>query len=407
MSIYKIARCPACRYNRAMPRPAKTAPDCTRCGTPMSLSKNWYVRAAGLPARAISHRLADAEAEERKLLTNRAEGRSHLNIAPSTPWATAREKFLEWAEVNVRPKSLAMFQTCLRRLDQNFSRRTLDKITANHLEAYKRERLADGVKPGTVNRELTTIKRMVVLCQQWGLVEVDRLRQVKKLPEPEPRERYLTPKQIDRLLVECEAWGRGATNEQRRNRAKNPHLRLIVLTALHTGLRLGDILTLRRQEIDLREGHLRREIQKKTSRRTLTIPLTTELREALREHMRSGVVSIEGWLFPSPYQTPGEPQRPMRADANFGFQDAAKRAGLKDFHFHDLRHSFATLFLRHVGVQLGRDTALRVLQEILGHTDPRTTQRYAHVLDEYLRNAMADFGSAVARGGARKTAGKK
>jgi integrase len=82
---------------------------------------------------------------------------------------------------------------------------------------------------------------------------------------------------------------------------------------------------------------------------------------------------------------------PMAVSSDFGFESAAARAGLKGFTFHDLRHTFATHFLRQMAGSIGKDMALAMLQQLLGHSNIKTTMRYAHVIEEDKRNAMQGF----------------
>jgi integrase len=81
--------------------------------------------------------------------------------------------------------------------------------------------------PTTVNKEVALLKAMLNRAIAWGLLDTNPILRVKKLPEPEGRVRYLAPEEIERLLAACP-----------------PHLRPIVVCALHTGMRRGEILGL-------------------------------------------------------------------------------------------------------------------------------------------------------------------
>jgi integrase len=111
----------------------------------------------------------------------------------------------------------------------------------------------------------------------------------------------------------------------------------------------------------------------------VTVPITNTLREALREYKRQSVV-MSKYVIPSPV----DPSTHLRVDSDIGFETACKNAKINDFRFHDLRHTFATNFLQ-------RTSDLRALQEILGHSDIKMTERYTHVIKEHLKKLMGKF----------------
>lgn len=432
MAVYKIARCPVCKYSRVEPKPTKVAPLCPQTdrhpeGSPqMVLSKKWYVRAAGIAQKAVSAKKADAEAEERKLLTNQAEGKSHLNKIPSTTWAAASEKFLEWADQNLTPKGAAMYRSCMGRLGNTFGGKNLNRITSDMVEVdYVAERRTEGVKDSTINREITTLKRLYSKCEEWRMASAHEIRRVKKLDEPDQCERFYSDDEIKRIYQECEV----PTGNRSKNggRPVGPHLKMIVLLALNTGMRKKNCLELRRSDIDFGNRHIRITLVKKRKNRRLTIPMTPRLHDALKDYVRyQQVVDMNGWMFPTPRRKKGDPITPMRPDADFGFDAAIKRAGIKQIEcpkcgtvmgphdpqktlpecprcrvtarwrrdecFHTLRHTFASHWLQQM-VEAGRDVegCLKILQEILGHTDMKTTQRYLHVVEDTKKRAMDQF----------------
>jgi integrase len=300
-----------------------------------------------------------------------------------TKWPTAKQQFLDWADESVSKNGARMFRSCMNQLDKSFAKLTIDKITRYMVEVeYVRRRRREGkrnhagqrigdLKDSTINRELTTLHRMMVKCEEWGLVENNPLRGLSKLSEPPNRERYLTDVELSALLLECKE-------------GRSEHLWLIVVTALNTGMRKGDILTLMWNDISLERNEIRRRMQK--TDRVHSIPMTRDFRQILLiYHLNQSVT--DGYVFPSPFDS----SKPMHPDGNIGFRMACERAGLTDFHFHDLRHTFATHFLRQQAESIGKDMALTMLQQLLGHSDIKTTMRYTHVLEEDKRMAMESF----------------
>jgi len=421
MAVYKLLICPVCKYQQTAQRVARSGTWCAHCkayhpqnvkrcptcgkqaleagaecprhpGQHRYYTAKWYVRAAGQSPRAVSEKYNDAVGEEATLTKNRIEGRGHLNRIRKTPWKDCREAFIKWAENNVRPGTLnRMFIPSLDRLETRLGHLTLDRITPEMIEEHKKHYLAIGNAASTINHDITTIKRMLVKAVSWGMVEQNNLTSVERLTEADPRERYLSDDEISKLLERCRRKaGCKCPSIDKCKCKKRPrrYAYIFTLVAIHTGLRKGDIRTLKRSDIDMQAGVIRKELQKKTTKRKISIPMTKTLQAELKTYMATSPPSIAGWLFPSPT----DKTKPMHQHANIGFNAAAKEAGINDLHFHDLRHTFATKFLRVIGIERGKDASLMILKELLGHTDIKTTQRYAHVLDEYLHDAMRDFG---------------
>jgi integrase len=149
---------------------------------------------------------------------------------------------------------------------------------------------------------------------------------------------------------------------------------MAAIIALETGLRRHGCMTLKWSDMD--DDYIRKNVKGGT---LVTIPITNTLREALSEYKRQSVV-MSKYVIPSPV----DPSTHLRVDSDIGFETACKNAEIKDFRFHDLRHTFATNFLR-------KTKDLRALQEILGHADIKMTEKYTHVVKEHLKERMDQF----------------
>ena len=171
-----------------------------------------------------------------------------------------------------------------------------------------------------------------------------RVRKVKLLPENNRRLRFLSSEECQQLIGVC-----------------NHYLKPIVITALNTGMRKSEILGLQwEKNIDLRHGFILLDITKNGERRE--IPINQTLRVTLTKLPRR---------LDSPYVFPDETGSRF-LDIKKGFAATCRRAGIKDFHFHDLRHTFAS----HL-VMAGVD--LTTVKELLGHKTLTMTLRYAHL----------------------------
>jgi len=131
-----------------------------------------------------------------------------------------------------------------------------------------------------------------------------------------------------------------------------------------TGMRQGEILKLHHREIDFENQIITKQARDMKGKRIVTIPFPSELTPIFQRLLGK---SVSGYVF----ENPATHQPLMRLKRSFC--TARDKAGLKDFRFHDLRHTFATYAL-----QATQD--LRGLQEVLGHARVSTTEKYAHVL---------------------------
>ncbi|MDH4079552.1 MAG: tyrosine-type recombinase/integrase [Nitrospira sp.] len=247
--------------------------------------------------------------------------------------------------------------TSIQNLTGYFGNPTLDHITPKLIVAYKNKRYADGVKPATINRELATLKKAFNLARrEWEWCTDNPVSRVSMERENNTRDRWLTVEEEQRLL-----------------QAVSPWLRDVIIFALNTGMRMGEILALTWAGVDLFRRTVTVFRSKNGERRT--IPVNSVVLEVLtRKHaMRSRITDV---VFHSQAETILDGSNIRR-----GLNAALKAAKIQDFHFHDLRHTFATRI-----VQAGVD--LYKVQRLLGHKSPIMTQRYAHHYPESLREGV-------------------
>lgn len=148
--------------------------------------------------------------------------------------------------------------------------------------------------------------------------------------------------------------------------ATNPNwLRSLLVTALHTGMRRGEILNLQWQDIDFQRKLL--TVHKSKNGEKRSIPLSSTLSDVFKGIK---VLNISGKVFSISVIS-------LRA----AFDMTLGKAGMKDFHFHDLRHTFATRLVQ-AGVDFYR------VKELLGHKTINMTMRYAHHYPESLRSSI-------------------
>ena len=235
-----------------------------------------------------------------------------------------------------------------------FGAKCLHEVAPLDVEKYKVERL-ERVAPATVNRELACLKHVFNKAIEWGKAKENPARKVKLLREENRRVRYLEKEETKALLETC-----------------SPHLKPIVITALNTGMRKGEILTLKWSQVDLVHGII--YIHDTKSGKPREVYINEWLLETLLElprHPKSPSVFCD---------EKGRPYGSIRKS----FETAKRKAGIENLRFHDLRHNFAShLAMAGVGTQ--------ILQDILGHSDYRMTQRYTHLSAGHTRAAMELF----------------
>jgi integrase len=232
-----------------------------------------------------------------------------------------------------------------------FKGKYLFEITSEMIEKYKAARL-EKVTPASVNRELACLKHMYTKAIDWGYIKLNPGKGVKRLKEPPGRLRYLNPEEVGGLLEAC-----------------SDHIRPIVVTALNTGMRKSEILNLRWPQVDLKNRKITVINAKNNESRVIPINQTLyqELLTLPEKVKREYVFSDRN----------GHPY----GDIKNGFSSALKKAGIEDFRFHDLRHTFGS----HLVMQ-GVD--LRTVQQVMGHKDIKMTMRYSHLSPEHVQEAM-------------------
>lgn len=220
----------------------------------------------------------------------------------------------------------------------------LKEITPLLIEKYRAERLKSGMRKSSTNRELALLKKMFNLAIDWQYAKENPVRKVKLFSEKDNlKERVLSKEEEIRLLAECA-----------------DHLRPIIITALNTGMRKNEILTLTWNCVDLKLQII--HVVKTKSGKNREIPLNKGLLRLLEELKN---LKKPEFVFPNP-----KTNKPFRS-IRHSFENACRRANIHDLRFHDLRHTFACRM-----IQNGCD--IETLRDLLGHHSISVTERYIH-----------------------------
>ena len=327
----------------------------------------WWIRYTGPDGRMRyeSCRSSDHRVAEDKLIACRKEvqdGKDPQAIRriANHSFGELAEDYKAWAG---RQSAFSSKKYFIDRLEKTLGRVPLRMFTTRMVEEMQTKMLADGLKPSTVNRHMATLKHMFTKAVEWEMADEEglkRVRRVKQLKENNRRLRYLSAEDCQALINAC-----------------SDHLRPIVIMAIHTGMRREEILSLEwDKHVDLRHGFILLDKTKNGDRREIPIDRT------LRETLQSLIRRVD-----CPYvflDSEGKRHKDIRT----AFHGACRRAGIKDFRFHDNRHTFASQM-----VMNGAD--LMTVKELLGHKTLEMTLRYSHLAQSHKANALMALDRAL------------
>jgi integrase len=268
--------------------------------------------------------------------------------------------FMDICRAKNKPSEMDSKESAFRvHLTPAFLGRRLDQIGYAEIQDYAARKTAK-LKPKSVNNHLTMLRRLLVVAKKRGLIAA--VPEIEWLKVPRPDFDFLSFEEATRLL-----------------QAVDPGWRCMVLTAMKTGLRQGELIALQWQDLDLVAGLLRVRrsavrgvVSTPKSGKGREVPLGDEVLAALKaeRHLRGPLVfcTAEGRMF-----NKNECKHPLWR--------ACKRAGLREIGWHCLRHTFASHLVM-------RGAAMKVVQELLGHATIEMTNRYSHLSPEVPRTAV-------------------
>jgi integrase len=295
------------------------------------------------------------------------------------PWVIAERKAGKATLANLRAQFGPLFDT-----------KPLTEITAWNVEKFKASRLKSGTKPATVNRDLDRIRAALNKAVEWGLLPSNSIASVKRSKGGEAnRVRFLSAEEEKRLrkaLLAREAerqaqrasgniWSEARGRAERHSWAADEftdHLMPLVLLAMNTGLRRGELFGLTWDCVSLDRKLLTVAAGTAKSGKARHVPLNAEALDVLKRWKKyhDGV----GLVFPGLSGA-------RLTHINRSWATIVNAATLTEFNFHDCRHHFASRLVMN-GVDL------YTVKELLGHSDFEMTQRYAHLSPEHKAAAV-------------------
>lgn len=318
---------------------------------------NWYIdffyngKRKRESVRCSSRKLAEKALAKRRV--EMAEDRyfDKKKEPPSIKFYDFCKEYLRWAKVNKAPNTYESEVVFLRKLEKEFEGKTLEQITQASIDKWKTKIKEEGLADGSVNRGLALVKIMFNKAIEWGWLKENPAKKVKFFKLNNQRVRYLMPEEVTSLLSYTP-----------------PYLKPIVIVAVHTGIRKESVLRLQWPQVNFELGII--TLMETKNKRPQYIVMDETVRTLLMDLKRNGNC-------PYVFTKNGKSIKWI----DYAFKEAVKKAGMEDFHFHDLRHTFASNL-----VMAGED--LNTVSELLGHQTLEMTRRYAHLSPKFKQRAV-------------------
>lgn len=312
-------------------------------------SPYWWVKLSVLGQKPIQQSTGTANRQEAKEYEAKLEHelwlQSRLGIAPKHHWEEGVIRYLEEKELNKsREADIVHFKWLAKHLDGIF----LSDINRTLLERVITLRKKVGASNATVNRCMGLVSRVLRKAAfEWEWL--DKAVKVRKLPEPKVRIRYLTYEEATKLVSMLPT-----------------HLAAMTRFSLATGLRKSNVTGLLWTQVDLAGRKAWIHADQAKGGKGISVPLLPEAVEVLR-----------GELFKHPTHVFTYRGNKVNQINTKAWRAALVRAGITDFRWHDLRHTWASWH-----IQAG--TSLAVLKELGGWADYDMVQKYAHLSSDHL-----------------------
>ncbi len=323
------------------------------------------------PQRATFKRLTDAKKWVQDTESAIREGR-HFKTSEAKKHTVADmiDRYLLNATLNkVQSQHIGLH---LERWRDEIGYLLLADITVDAITQVSEKLLSEEVR-GKPRSSTTVLKYMTSLntvfniaVKNWGWLDDSPMRNIKKPTPTKGRVRFLDDDEREKLLITCKE-------------SKNPVLYPCVVMALATGMRQGELMSLKWNDVDLKNGVAILHETKNGERRR--VPLSGLALELLREHAKIRRIDT-ALLFPSKLK----PQQPV--ELKKAWQTALNKAQIENFHWHDLRHCTAS-YLAMDGASLAE------IAEVLGHKTLSMVKRYAHLSDGHVSNVVASMNHKI------------
>jgi len=275
----------------------------------------------------------------------------------------------DWLSLYVKVNSKPSYYETMKSIVDNhiipfFGKKKLDDIKTIHVEKFKQRLIQRGLKARSINTYLKALSSIFSVAVQWEQIKVAP--NIKMLKPPPQEFDFLSPGDINTLIVGCETIG-------------DFELKRMILTAIHTGLRIGELCALQWDCIDFERSSLTvkrslsyNEIQPPKNNKSREIPLNDIAIMAIKEqrHLKSQFVFCDD---------NGNHYTITRK--NTALNQALRVVDMRHIHWHVFRHTFASLLILN-------GANLRSVQALMGHSNINETMRYSHLSHDINRDAV-------------------
>jgi len=273
--------------------------------------------------------------------------------------------YLEGHALKKREKSVLEDKKLIRNIiEPNFGSRIVDDISKKDIESLH-TKLAK--TPYLANRALALLSKMFTLAVSWGWRPNNPVQGIEKYQE-EKRDRWLDEEELQRFWDVLKRYPTNTTA-------------ILLKFLLLTGARKGEAMNATWDQFDLKQGVWTKPSHLTKQKKKEHLPLSKEALRVLGD-LKKHIPTESRYLFPGKIK--GEPLKEIK---NF-WKTVLLKADIKNFRIHDLRHT-------HASHLVSSGLSLSIVGKLLGHTQASTTQRYAHLADEPLREAANFFGEKV------------
>jgi integrase len=338
--------------------------------------KNFYqvrIRLKGYPQETASFdRKTDAVKWASQRETELRQGK-HLKEAQSKrhTFGEMIDRYIQ-TEAHKKPKSYQKKKAQLNRWKSELGHLRLFDVTPNKISAVKEKMLNEKLKNGKKKSPATVVRYMAALSpvykkavNEWEWLDKSPMSKVERPTEPRGRIRFLNDEERKRLLEAAQAH-------------RNKHLYTIIVLAISTGMRQGEIMGLTWKDVNLSDGFAILDETKNDEVRR--VPLTGQALSLLKEMNKVRRIDTN-FIFCD--LTTTKPVFNARA-----WQEVVKAAEIEDFRFHDLRHTAAS-YLAMNGASLAE------IAEILGHKTLAMVKRYAHLSHSHTASVVAAMNEKI------------
>jgi integrase len=319
--------------------------------------ETWWIQFTAPDGRRVQQTAGTQIKQEAQELHDQLKAEAwrvkNLGDKPRHTW---QEAVIRWLTEQSHKKSIETDKVHLRWLNEHLNNSKLDEINKAMIDRIKLAKQKTGVSNSTVNRVLSILRAVLTRAKNdWDWL--DSVPNIRLLPEPIGRVRWLTHNETQLLLKELPS-----------------HLQAMMQFTLATGLRESNVTKLEWRQIDMQRRCAWINADQAKSNKAIAVPLNDDALVVIRSQLGKHPVRV--------FTYKGK----IVNDANTkAWRKALKRTGIEDFRWHDLRHTWASWHIQN-------GTPLHILKELGGWADLGMVLRYAHLssqhLEEYARNSI-------------------